>query len=84
MGLGKGMGETRGVRFGGIWNIMGNRDNRESFPKGNDSMAAALNLEVVFFIPCGGEPASRNFPCRSLLSFPFRMQKIEFLFYSEI
>ena len=37
-------------------------DSRESFPERNDAMAAALNLEVIFFfIPCGGEPVSRRF-----------------------
>ena len=52
------------MRFGGSWEVVESRDSRESFPKENGAMAAALNLEVFFFffsIPCGEEPASRRF-----------------------
>lgn len=57
----EGMEETRSGKCGGIWKVMESRDSRESFPEGNGAIVAALNLEVIFFSPCSGEPASENF-----------------------
>lgn len=48
------------MKCGGIWKVMESRDSREAFPAGNGALVAALNL-VIFFSPCGGEPASENF-----------------------
>lgn len=59
MGIGENKGETTRVRFGGIWKVTESRDSGESFPEGN-SMAAALNLEVVSITTYDSEPESRR------------------------
>lgn len=64
------MGETRRVRFGGTWKVMESRDSGESFPEGNDAVAAALNLEVIFFTHCGKEAASRRVSFQKFTLFP--------------
>lgn len=70
------------MRFGGVWKVMGSRDSGESFPEGNDAVAATSNLEVIFIV------VKRQYlgdsPSRSLLSFPLKTQEIEYLFYLEI
>ena len=58
----EGVEQTRRVRFSGIWKVRSwKAASRESFPEGNDAMAAALNLEVIYFTLCGGELEPRRF-----------------------